>query len=597
VKLDPSEKVHVITLRPLLRIEGRVLDKTSGSPIPEFVISTGKHWEGHLPHFDKPETQRNPEGTYSVSLDEPPGISSMIGDKVTPGKYLIRAEAKGYRAEISRPIEFEEDAVTIDFQMVAAADSSIVVRAPKGEPASNATMVIGGTGNPIHVTDGKSIRNENKLELLSGDDGKISIPPQNGNPFVILLHESGIWRGDLQTVISAGSVQLAAWARLEVETSVDIKAGDKSPFYVNFAPLGTYASTMPDCYFDPTTSKVEKDGLVVFEHLPPGLIRVGRYGQSDGNAAELNIGPGQTAKLQRDKEVFEVSGAIQLPEHKGVVWERLHADLNLRHTPASPWPKSLTIEERRNWLDNTDEGKAYMKSRRSYRAQMQADRTFCFQAIPPGEYDLYIPITVCGADGTHDQETIGVLRKVVHVSSLKEAKEPMRAADPSINARFVSTSSIRVHFPNLETDIQWTLPVGASMPELNIQTLKGEVINFSKPKSEYVLVVFWSSLESEWAPKLNDQLNALVDAFPAGKLRVIGVNIDESISQMERFQKDHPSRYEQVFIGEEKKRKLEWQLGQIWMSSNYLVAFDGKIVFRLKSENFESELKEFWKGK
>lgn len=592
IKLTATAEEHTIILQPPLKITGRVFNVKDGAPIPDFVLSAGKKWEGHAPHFEEREQTEihNDGGNYEVSIEEGADLPNMTGDKVIPGQHLVRIEAKGFRGMISKPISNDENNVKIDFRLEPAVDSHVVVRGPDGKPVGNAVMVIGGIGNPIHLENSKAVHNEGKVKLVADADGGLNIPPQSSNPFAMILHDVGLWRGNLNTAIEAGTVDLTAWARLEVETSEDVKPGSHSPFHIDFKPLGESPSKVPDYYFNMTPT-IEKAGLVVFERMPPGYVRVGTFYQNSNYADELTLEAGKTTRIQREKEVYQVSGAIHLPEAKEVVWERLRASLELKLPSPRPWPKDLTIQERREWLDKTEEGKAFMKSGRHYMANLRSDGTFAFERIPPGTYQLTIPIKIYAADKGEGAESLGLVRKEFRVSNRQELDVMLQAAGPNANSPKMPTSSVAIHLPNLEKDILRQLKPGASFPDLKVQTLSGETCSLAKPGSEHCLIIFWSSFY-DLAPKFNEQINSVQDAYPAHKLKVIAINIDETLSQMEHFLKKHPSRCTQVFLGEEKMREWEKQLGPIWMFTRYLIDSNGNVKVRPQSQELLDDLKK-----
>jgi hypothetical protein len=146
-----------------------------------------------------------------------------------------------------------------------------------------------------------------------------------------------------------GSLHLTAWGRLEVESSADIAPGGQSPFYVDYTPLADRAEAPRNSNFH-FTPKIEKAGVVIFEPLLPDTTRVGTFHQADSEAMEVMIEPGKTERIELEKEVQPVSGRLQAGNADGVIWERQRASLILR-LPRPPWPKNLTIHERRQWLE------------------------------------------------------------------------------------------------------------------------------------------------------------------------------------------------------------------------------------------------------
>jgi hypothetical protein len=107
VTLSPADQDQVVTLPDGLTVHGRVTDAGSGAPIAAFQVVPG--WEGAR---DEPPVWQNRiasrgrvNGLYEIELTDSAHV------------HRIRVEAEGYAPAVSRPIQFTEGPVNIDFQL------------------------------------------------------------------------------------------------------------------------------------------------------------------------------------------------------------------------------------------------------------------------------------------------------------------------------------------------------------------------------------------------------------------------------------------------------------------------------------------------
>lgn len=581
VSLTPSDEELFVELQKPIAVSGHVFDAKTKKPLTDFVVTEGAKWPKYEVSYGKRVPHKDPQGHFALGIDEPAHMHHGTGENgFTPGVHLVRVEVPGYLSVVSRPITDKENSADLEFAMEPAENLKLVILAPNGKPAPGATLVVGGVGNGIMVTDGKLSYNEDKVKLTSDASGKISIPPQPGNPIVVIAGDAGVWQGRLDDLKKSQKPRLSAWVSVRVETTTDVKPGEKCPFYVNFHALDDLYfknQKQEDTYFR-NEGRIEKPGLVIFDHLPPGLVRVGTSMQPDNQATELTLKPGGTATIQRDKEVVALGGKIDFPV-EGVAWELQQAQLQFKQ-PLPKIPPDLTLQERQDWYDSwikTDEGKAWRKGQeRVYVQRLKSNGSFFFEKVAPGTYTLQIPVRRGSALNTGDNVLAGLISREIQIPTRNEMEKHLLKANPDIASADGAGFSIFVK--DFAKNFQRCLQPGDDLPSLQVHPLDGGEIDIAKTGSEYTLVIFWSSLLDPSHTFL-DSINQLASEYPAEKLKIIGISYDESRTMLDRFLAKNPSKWTQCFLGEKALPDLLQKFGPIdYAPVICLTGKDGKIL-------------------
>jgi hypothetical protein len=133
------------------------------------------------------------------------------------------------------------------------------------------------------------------------------------------------------------------------------------------------------------------------------------------------------------------------------------------------------------------------------------------------------------------------------------------------------------------------LAANDDFPAMNLHTLDDRKISLPASGHTKTLVAFWTSLW-DWAPQFNEKLNKLAADYPYAKLEIVGVNLDESPRQLERFLAAHPARWTQCFLGEKASPDLQKKYGFVWPPAIYLVGSDGKVIASVGCDNVDADV-------
>jgi protocatechuate 3,4-dioxygenase beta subunit len=174
-----------ITINPIIRIRGTVIDAKTGQPIPAFQVSEGRTVGNSRLTFSRGGTAAQ-EGRYDVSPFTYDGPGTAL---------FVQITARGYQPSTSRAIVPGEEDVVIDFKLEKGTGPSGLVKLPDGSPASGADVYL---NSPKY---GLPIENNRQSFLQFGADqhwvktdsqGRFAFQPKD-EPFgVFVFHSKGV---------------------------------------------------------------------------------------------------------------------------------------------------------------------------------------------------------------------------------------------------------------------------------------------------------------------------------------------------------------------------------------------------------------------
>lgn len=410
--LTARAEPYVFRVPPALVITGKVIDAETKQPIQALQVVPGCRSEDGRIQWFRGEQFAATDGAYRVRHIHP-----------YPA-HLVRIEASGYQAGVTREIKSNEGNVTIDFALKKGSDLFATILTPDGKPAAKAQVALGIAGSQITVENGELDRGSTYHALLqdSNEAGEVRFRPQETAFQMVVLHSSGYAHVKTTPESAPATIQLEPWARVEGIFRIGKDPTAKVPLSLNSSGLQSYGKDVPSIsasYYKTTG----KDGEFVFERVVPGYARVGRRitlmvkdGALETTSSLMvatELPAGETTKIDLGGTGQPVVGKIEPPMgFKGKVnWN--FALVNVR-TFLPPLPDverpmiPLEIEQnpaaRQRWLNKwqlTPAGKTWvawkklLKDQEDVRnstpditASVDRDGNFRIDDMPAGNYEL-----------------------------------------------------------------------------------------------------------------------------------------------------------------------------------------------------------------
>ena len=256
---------YVFRVPDPLVVSGKVIDSVTRQPIKAFRV---------VPGVRSSETHMNWVPSESFSATD-----GQFQLRETHGyfAYLVRVEADGYQAVVSRDIKSNEEKVAIDFELRKGKDIVAKVVTPRNVPAGRAKVALGVAGSQINIQNGEIDDGMTYSTRLETDDaGRLHFPPQSKDFQLVITHSSGY--AHVKSPFEwdkARIIHLEPWARVEGTFRIGKTPAANVPITLFVNGRDSYGHDVPSVFphHDVTTGP---DGRFVFERVIPGGGRIGR---------------------------------------------------------------------------------------------------------------------------------------------------------------------------------------------------------------------------------------------------------------------------------------------------------------------------------
>jgi hypothetical protein len=355
--MTASDQKYTITMPPVLRVTGRVLDQETGQPILRGTVFPGTDRGDSRPvYWNGRRARPFADGRYEVAFTEPSYA------------HLIRIEAEGYVPEVSRPFDNGEGQVAFDVTMKEGTGPSGIVCFPDGRPAPGAEVILCTRARGAYIRAGRNVQKRDSTFVETGPDGRFAFPAQADTYTLVALHERGYAQVTDDEMIASSQVTLQPWGRVEGELLLGSRAGAGQTVQLLFdRPLATGAPRIQhDC-----GTVADKDGHFILDRLPPGkgnvcrMIKTGERSARFADLTPIEVKAGETVRVKMGGTGRPVTGKIIVPaEAKDRLdWETMDYYL-VRRSPEGSSP--------------------------SWAFQLERDGTFRAENITAGDYRLYL---------------------------------------------------------------------------------------------------------------------------------------------------------------------------------------------------------------
>lgn len=387
--LIPSEQEQVITLLPLLRVRGTVVDMDTGLPILNIKVIPGStSTETNQASWHEYGIMTFTNGQYQMAFDmKPSGIAVYIDANrhetvYTNTAHIVRVEAEGYDPTNSRPFKSDEGDVVFDFHLKKGSFVSGVVRALDGTLLENAEVILStrSKDNMIDPQRGKTDANGRFSLLKSGEDFSLTVTHERGFAYVT--------REEFQT---AAAIIVQPWGRIEGTLRIGSRPGTNETVIAATARSGYQIKAQTD-----------GNGNFVMTNVPPLFLWLSR--QSTGKLGEIwryrtdlgsaDVHPGETLHLVLGGTGRAVVGRVLAPAgyDKPIDWNYSRVNLSVFIAPPEHFTTMTDAEKlawRQAWFKSA-EGQARMRNPRGHSVMIENDGTFRIDDVAPGKYRLNV---------------------------------------------------------------------------------------------------------------------------------------------------------------------------------------------------------------
>jgi len=384
------------------RASGTVVDAKTRQPIERFEVwveRTERTSGGYLSSSGQ-RTADGRDGKFSVTVY--PGTIS----------YVVEIRADGYQP--ARGTNVADGPTQLDFALAKATPLSGVVVTPDGQPASGAVVMLNTDRVRATMRIGghfQRSRNDGASETASSADGTFVLQRRGNATAIVVSHPFGYAQIEAAALPDAPTLVLEKWGRIEGTFKVSGERLDGQIVSLMPTILGPANPLAVDVTME---TRTDTAGRFVFEGLPPGEHRVGYRPRlvEGGKTTEYNsthdqvvvVKPGETAAVTLGGNGRMLVGRAVFRGEAAVDWTR---DSQMLTSPATRPAVLETLVKQANAAANqgqsslartvpffaSEEGRAYLRSRRTYVLHFKPDGSFHVPDVLPGTYLLRFALT------------------------------------------------------------------------------------------------------------------------------------------------------------------------------------------------------------
>jgi beta-lactamase regulating signal transducer with metallopeptidase domain/uncharacterized GH25 family protein len=410
--LISRDEEYVFRPPAALVVSGKVIDAETKEPVKTFQVLPGvRSSESHM-NWVQGERFTATGGEYRIRHTH---------DYFA---HLIRIEANGYQAALSRDIKSNEGNVSIDFELQKGQDVAATVLTPSGAPAAGANIALGIAGSQINIMNGEIDGGSTYAARKDTDDsGQFRFPPQGTAFQLVIVHPTGYAHLKATPDSMPTTIALEAWAKVEGTFRIGKNPLPNVPITINTVGPHSYGNGLPNI-FTTYYATTGTDGNFAFERVVPGDARIGRRIMLtvDNGAAVVtsstmlvaNFPAGKTSRIDLGGTGRPIVGRLQPPQrlHGKVNWNFALVNVN-SYFPAPPnleelIPPDIRVNtvKRSEWLlqwEQTEAGKAWRALTIAYEknqpvrdaspyftASINRDGTFRIDDMPAGDFSLSV---------------------------------------------------------------------------------------------------------------------------------------------------------------------------------------------------------------
>ena len=553
VELTATGNEQTLVLKSESKISGTVKDAISGKPIPQFAIYPTLIFGKGFYSQENDDITNGSQGQFALQLDR------------TDHSYFLQIEAEGYRAAIGQPFHITNGNHREDFKLE---------RTPllKGRVLdSQGHAVLGAQVHLVTVTTPLQYDTDNDFmgrpPQVTDDSGRFQFVPPLGPYKVVVLHEQGYRRLDFEKDGQPRDIQLQPWARIEGTLWQEGRAVPNATILVHVFP-----EEASDQVFLRESRQVRTNatGHFLLPQVPPARVSIrpslsvwNEYPITSSRHVALDLTPGQQVALDFGGSGAQVTGRVTLSGDVPQDFD-LNYSLNylIRRGSALPPPaglKAVAKVAQQAWTESllrSEEGAKYMEQHERHFVRLRPDGSFLINGAAPGEYDFALSVYERPQGCLIDPIAIKIVPVVITQSDVERGG--------------MSLPDIAIPFPE-------RAKIGELLPEIAIRLQDGKTISLAELRGKPLLLHGWAT----WCDpcvKALPTLKTLRSSFPAEKLALLGINLDEDVTSASEFATKEKLAWDHAYVGN--KAEVARRLGLTSVPTYLVVSSDGKLMIR-----------------
>ncbi|HTI70974.1 MAG TPA: carboxypeptidase-like regulatory domain-containing protein, partial [Candidatus Limnocylindria bacterium] len=372
---------ETVVLAPALVVTGAVTDGANGKALQRFQVRSGyaevdsKTGATNFVWDRSDSSESNfTQGDYRRSFDH-----SAVWSSSSVGA-MLKFSAEGYIPVLSRAIADDEGEVRMDVVLQRAAAKQISILLPNGKPAGRVWVDRVDKGRQMELGDREITSNQSLGRIQADRKGRFDLLPDDSMAAVAVAVPEGFAIASPGELSPRTPWRLQAWGRIE-----GVWWSGRSPVMgrdLRLEGLKGWDVLALDCR--EFVRRTASNGVFVFPYVPPGVIKFGRAVPHFNQISELDVRPGETAKVEIGRKGCQIVGKLALPEGDKLASYKIFA------SGQTPYPaaleKILDDFEAVRQFNASPEGVEFNKVRRSFDLYVDRLGNLATEEVEPGEY-------------------------------------------------------------------------------------------------------------------------------------------------------------------------------------------------------------------
>jgi hypothetical protein len=411
----PPDQDNVITLGNPKKLEGLVLDATTGQPIPQFSIRIGQQRGASFPQlygFIENQDFKSPDGRFTFDLNE----ADENAIQVWNDDHAVKTE--------TLPAA-ENGVIQLTIQLDPVAALKGIVTTADGVPIAGVDVaaISGRIGTSLQFRRGHLNSYDQMTRVVTTDEqGAFSLgsPPDSGN--VVAAAESGFAFATIEQVRTSHVIILQAYGRIEGTLKIAGAPGAGQDVLYNPPTTGLMSD------FQTYKTTTDDQGHFTMEQIPAGegsivrLIRTSENSWTHSHNTPVIVHPGQTTQVTLGDSGAVLRGTVRF-DNPPTNSTQLILSGNLFPTG----PSLPVLNPAGNPLSSAT---SQIRAPRSisYSFVVNTDGTFQVDSVAPGTYTISVSARPA-TDRTYTSQSMAIGSRQVTVPDTANPMNPISVGE------------------------------------------------------------------------------------------------------------------------------------------------------------------------